>query len=156
MLANIFTGLICLTSLSLACNYSTCDLLSQLECALYTTDSNERNLNRAFFPPRKATSRYITVKYRFREDDDSTSDDSSNCTVSYIWAIGGFLLIQPPTIFQMTSLLFSYPANDIENMNLTFPVECRKVINDTGDECSCNHKENQNLDILSQQVRILL
>ena len=38
------------------CGVGNCALLTQLECALYTTDENERMLNQAFFPPRKATT----------------------------------------------------------------------------------------------------
>jgi len=49
------------------CEVGDCTLLSQLECALFTTDQNERKLNQAFFPPRKETTRYIRVYYDFKE-----------------------------------------------------------------------------------------
>ena len=144
-----------LSQLSVACNVSSCTLLSELECALYTTDSNERKLNQAFFPPRKATSRYIRVNYDFKVHPNSKYYDTEReCNVTYIWAVGGFLLIQPPTIFQLTSLLFSYPANNIEDVNLTLPIECRQLINST--DCSCGRREGQNLDILTQQVCLLV
>ncbi len=127
--------------------YENCTLkLSVLEEALYETDSNERSLNQAFFPPRQETSRYISVTYKFLDD---------NCTVTYIWTIGGFLIIQPPSIFKFTSLLFSTPANNVNELILTLPSQCRELAG-IGGNCSCdsqkNDNQNLNLDILSQQV----
>ncbi len=136
--------------LSCSAQVNNCALLSELEFALYNTDSNEQQLNQAFFPPRKATSRYIMVVYDFKDENEMTG----NCTVTYVWAIGGFLLIEPPTIFQFLSLLFSFPANDISNITITLPNECRQLIDATGDTCSCINRENNNLDILTQQVRM--
>ncbi len=137
-----------------ACNITeNCALLKDLECALYTTDSNERRLNQAFFPPRKATSRYIKVVYVFNVSEVDTVE-GDECNVTYIWSIGGFLLIQPPSIFQLTSLMFSYPTNNIDNITLYMPSPCHTVINTntTGRSCSCANMENKNLDIMTQQV----
>ena len=140
------------------CEVGNCTLLTELECALYTTDKNERKLNQAFFPPRKASTRYIHVSYDFKEDPDE--DDvyftiDENCNVSYIWAIGGFLLIQPPAIFQWTSMLFSYPANDVEKLHLTLPIKCTTLVkNNTNSTCTCLEMDNNNLDILTQQVNL--
>ena len=118
--------------------------LSVLERALYETDSNERSLNEAFFPPGQETSRYIKVTYKFLTDD--------GCEVSYIWSIGGFLLIQPPSVFRFTSLFFSVPANDLTEVNLSLPSQCRLLASE-GEDCRCNNsEESKNLDILTQQV----
>ena len=144
-----------------SCEVSDCTLLSQLECALLRTDENERKLNQAFFPPRKETTRYIRVHYEFKaeEDIDYYSSDSlrdldiyKNCSAAYVWAIGGFLLIQPPGLFQLTSLLFSYPANDVDKLNLTLPLNCSRLINANASHCDCRNHSNNNLDILTQQV----
>ena len=144
------------------CDVGDCTLLTQLECALYTTDENERKLNQAFFPPRKASTRYIKVIYSFDEylDDDALynfdPNVTQNCNVTYIWAIGGFLLIQPPSIFEWTSLLFSYPANDIYELDLTLNVTCKRLVNhnNTNGTCNCKGEDNNNLDILTQQVSV--
>ncbi len=141
-----------LLALCVNAQYENCTVkLSVLEKALYETDSNERSLNKAFFPPRQETSRYITVTYRFLTDDKDGSYD--DCYVSYIWTIGGFLIIQPPNIFKFTSLLFSTPANDVDELTLTLPSQCRELAG-IGDKCSCDSQKNHslNLDILSQQV----
>ena len=125
------------------CEVNDCNLLSELECALYDTDSNVLRLSQAFFPPRKATSRFIRVIYGFLND---------TCTVDFFGAIGGFLLIQPPQIYELTSLFFSYPANSLENLTITLPQVCKHLVG--GDNCSCNGTQNKNLDIFTQQVRI--
>ncbi len=135
----------------LECEIKHCNRLRDLECALFTKDSNEKRLNQAFFPPRKATSRYIRVDYVFNTSE-LDKVDGDKCSVTYIWSIGGFLLVQPPSIFQLTSLMFNYPANDIENVVLELPLECIHVIN-ANRTCSCAHLEDKKLDILTQQVR---
>ena len=146
------------------CDVGNCALLTQLECALFTTDENERKLNQAFFPPRKATTRYIKVTYSFNEDIDTNDDHynfnptvTQNCNVTYIWAVGGFLLIQPPSIFEWASLLFSYPANDIYELDLTLNISCTTLVDVREDgTCSCKGKDDNNLDILTQQVSVIL
>ena len=127
--------------------------MSVLEKALYNTGKNRYQLYRIFFPPRELSYTYIKVNYVFL-NNDSTLD--SNCTVSYIWSLG-FLLVQPPKVFQFTSLLFSYPANDLKNeVNLTLPFECRPLVMKNNDEsvCSCLGRDNNELDILTQNVSI--
>ena len=141
------------------CDVGNCTLLTQLECALFTTDENERKLNQAFFPPRKATTRYIKVIYSFNATNDALYNSlAQNCNVTYIWAVGGFLLIQPPSIFEWTSLLFSYPANDIYELHLTLNVACKRLVehNNATGTCNCKGEDNNNLDILTQQVSVTL
>ena len=129
-----------------------CTHLSELESALYSTDSNTRHLNEAFFPPRQTTSRYIMVNYNFTTED-GFYDESDMCNVTYVWSIGGFLFIEPPSIFQFLSLLFSFPANNLTDITLTLPYQCRGLVNTTGN-CSCLI-EGSVLDILTQQVNLL-
>jgi len=126
------------------CSVNSCTLLSELECALYTTNSNELRLNQAFLPPRESTSRYINVIYTF--------DNDENCSVRYIWAIGLFLLIQPLEIFELTTLFFNNPANSLENLTITLPEECKHLVYQDKDKCTCVKGENNTLHILTQQV----
>ena len=159
-----FVSLIVAENNTAKCAVGNCALLTQLECALYTTDQNERKLNQAFFPPRKSTTRYIRVNYDFKTDLDPNDDlynsylnVTQNCRVSYIWAVGGFLLIQPPSIFEWTSLIYSYPANDIYELDLTLNISCTTLVNVKEDgTCRCKGKDDNNLDILTQQVSVIL
>ena len=122
--------------------------MATLEKALYKTGRNQYELNRIFFPPRQLSSRYIKVNYKFLNNDTS-EENNTDCTVQYVWATGGFFLIQPPAVFEFTSLLFSYPANSLEFLNLTLPYECRPLVMNS---CSCSGRDNNELDILTQHV----
>ena len=128
-------------------NYTRCDQdITALERALYTPN-NIKELNKVFYPPRETPSRFIKVTYKF---------DGHDCTVTYIWAIGGFLLMQPPKIFQLTSLYFSTIANDLTDLVIQLPDDCWPLVEpkkkEDGD-CTCQ-RNNNILDILTQQVRI--
>ena len=124
--------------------------LSVLETALYETGDNLLQLNRVFYPPSMRTSRFIRVTYIFNE---TGGDDG--CNVTYIWAIGGFLFFQPPTLFQLTSLFFNYPNNNLSDIYLKLPHECRALVqpNASTSVCSCSH-DTESLDILTQQVHV--
>lgn len=113
-----------------------------LEQALYRPE-NVIQLNKIFYPPREPPTRFIKVKYEF--------EDIHKCNVTYIWAVGGFLLIQPPKIFQLTSLYFSTPANNLTDLSIKLPEECLPLAL-VGDSCTCDSKDNTLLDILTQQV----
>ena len=126
--------------------------LSVLEIALYKTGNNLLELNRIFFPPNKQTSRFIRVVYSFQNE----AGELDECDVSYIWAIGGFLLMQPPTIFQFTSLFFNYPNNDLEELRLQLPYECRPLIITSSSNCSCFGDDTDlMLNVMTQQVSII-
>ena len=138
-------------------NYSDCpNKLSVLERSLYEFADNELKLNRAFFPPRQPSSRYINVTYTFEKSEPSDPD----CAVSYTWSVGGFLLIQPPSLFKFSSLLFSVPVNDLQSIELILPHECRPLVLNSSGNCSCHNSNNTkdstdrevSLDILTQQV----
>lgn len=137
--------LVCLLS-TVNCinNFTNCDKdITVLERALYSPE-NIKQMNRIFYPPRETTSRFITVKYEFED---------TNCNVTYIWAIGGFLLMQPPKIFQLTSLYFSTPANELTDLLIKLPNECWPLVHSGGNDCTCSHEDNI-LDILTQQVSL--
>ena len=116
--------------------------------ALFATEDNLYQMDRVFSPAWKPSSRHIRVNYFFI--DDSTGVKDENCSVTYIWALGGFLLIQPPTIFEFTSLLFSIPVNNLEALNITLPGECNVLVDVDGNgTCTCG---SEILDRLTQQV----
>ena len=131
----------------------TCDTIAALAQALYTTKGNLLNMNKIFFPPLQASPKFLRVVYQFLDVDNSTD----NCSVSYIWAEGGFLLIQPPLIFQFTSLFFNHIANNNYNyhLELTLPSNCRHLVNvDDSNQCLCTNdtKNHELLDTLTHQV----
>lgn len=115
--------------------------------ALYETGNNLNELDRVFYPAEELPVRFVEVNYTFN------NTGYGSCSVSYFWAFGGFLLIQPPSIFQFTSLLFSYPStNDSRYLNLTLPPECVELIEvDENGTCSCP-KKRSGLERLTQQV----
>lgn len=76
-------------------------------------------------------------------------EDINKCNVTYIWAVGGFLLVQPPKIFQLTSLYFSTPANNLTDLVIKLPEDCLPLL---GDSCSCDNEDDTLLDIMTQQV----
>lgn len=126
-------------------NYTNCSTdIAVLERALFRSD-NIAELNRIFYPPREASTRFIFVNYEF---------EHVNCTVTYIWAIGGFLLMQPPKIFRLTSLYFSTPANELIDLKLKLPQDCWDLVRNSDSNCSCVLSDSSILDIVTQQVRI--
>ena len=135
-----------------ATNFSDCPTsLTTLEEALYRTEDNLLQLNRIFFPSSSRTSRFIRVLYSFRDNPNIIEDD--NChNVSFIWAIGSYLFFQPPRVFYFTSLFFNYPNNDLTNLLLVLPSECKPLVFDK--ECTCRLElRPELLDTLTQQVR---
>ena len=133
-------------------NYSDCPSnLGTLESALYGTRSNLFKLNQIFFPPSLLQSRFIRVKYNFTNDENYNDD----CSVTYIWAVGGVLFLQPPTLFKYNSLYFYFPFNDLTTLSLSLPIECIPLINGTDGVCSCMHDSSM-LDVLTQQVSIIM
>ena len=143
-MAKLVVVLVCLLAVecSSQTDNSNCSTdIKELEKALFSAE-NIKQLNKIFYPPRESTSRFITVEYDF---------EGTGCNVKYIWAIGGFLLMQPPKIFQLTSLYFSTLANDLTDLKIVLPKECWPVVHYKGNTCTCLHDDNI-LDILTQQV----
>lgn len=146
--------LVAISSAKTQKDYNDCSTsLSTLEEALYETGDNKVQLNAYFFPPREEFVPYAKIVYTF-EDSNGTNPEpeTEKCAVTYVWAVGGFLLIQPPSIFSYSSLFFFHTRshNDF-TLRLTLPNACRPLVEENG-KCSCANKDNNPLDILTQQV----
>lgn len=129
-----------------AAEYSDCaSNLNTLERALYQTERNLFELNRIFFPPSLLPTRFIRVVYTF------VDEDIEECSVTYIWAVGGVIFLQPPALFTLNSLYFNYLNNKLITLNLQLPVQCIALINGTDGVCSCVNGHEM-LDVLTQQV----
>ena len=120
--------------------------MSTMEKALYETEGNVYQLNIIFYPPSMRTTRFIRVIYTFLNE----LGEDDGCNVTYIWAIGGFLFFQPPTLFMFNSLFFNYPNNNLTNIHLRLPYECKGLIQEDA-HCSCVDA-SQRLEVLTQQV----
>ncbi len=136
-------------------SYSKCpNNFRVLEKALYETDGNMVNMLSVFSPSRRTQPSFVRVHYAFKEENGAVS----NCTVPYLWVEGGFLFVQPPTIFQFSSLLFYYTGSrDVSEINLylTLPFECRPLIVDLeSGNCTCRNKSSLStpLEELTEQV----
>ena len=82
-------------------DFSNCaDDLGALEVALFKTGNNLFELNRIFFPPSLLPTRFIRVEYSFMNPENH-----QDCNVTYIWAVGEVLFLQPPTLFQCSSII---------------------------------------------------
>ena len=139
-----------ITSAANQSNFSECSTqLDVLEDALFTTGDNIFELSRIFYPPSERTTRFIRVVYIFLDDEG----EENGCNVTYFWAIGGFLLLQPPSLFRYNSLFFNYPNNDLTELDLKLPSACRPLIGADMSvrECSCANS-SERLNILTQQV----
>ena len=124
-----------------------CSSYYELLTNLYTTGDNLFNLTKVFYPPRDQPPPFIHVTYTFNDVD---------CSVDYLWAEGGFLLIQPPSIFQLTSLLFNQEKGENDCLHLTLPSVCRELVLNNNSNCSChigaNNTRSKMLELLTQQV----
>lgn len=150
MLAAVFLPL--LAGAEEPTDYGNCNTsLSTLEDALYNTSDNKVKLNAYFFPPRKEFVAYAKITYQFEDEDGEVPDmEEEKCKVTYVWAEGGFLLMQPPSVFTFSSLLFFHTRQSDFDLVLTLPRPCKSLVNQENGTCSC--KKNNALDILNQQV----
>ena len=87
------------------------------------------------------------VTYNFTPED-GFYDDSNMCSVTYVWA-------RTPSISQFLSLLFNFPVNNLTDITLTLPHQCRGLMSTASSSCSCLD-EGSILDILTQQVNFRL
>ena len=138
-----------------ACNnisvYANCaNDLFVLEKALYGIEGNKFNLTNNFYPSRKIPTAFMQVTYRFENESGGISND---CDVIYWWTSGGFLLVQPPSIFRFSSLFLGNKVDELNTLELTLPYECRRLVAPNEDEkCSCKGEDDRLLDALTQQV----
>ena len=131
-------------------DYSDCaSNLGTLESALYEIETNLFELNRIFYSPSLLPTPFVRVEYTFFNEEN----DNDDCKVTYIWAVGGVLFLQPPTLFKFNSLYFYYPNNELTTLSLRLPFECIPLINGTDGVCSCMNDSHM-LDILTQQVNV--
>ncbi len=140
-------------------SYSRCPFSFRvLEKALYETEGNRVKMLTIFSPAREESPSFVRVYYTFKDENGAVS----NCTVPYLWVEGGFLFVQPPTIFQFSSLFFYFKGfhenNKEYNLNLTLPFECRPLIGKSKNEtCTCpkrNSSLSLQLEELTGQVRL--
>jgi len=115
--------------------------LRTLEKALYETEENHINLIKTFYPSGKPSPALVQVIFTFV--------DESDCTLTYYWASGWFLLVEPPSVFRFASLFFSNEDYDKNDLKIYLPTECRPL---AGEECTCYSANGNVLDILTQQV----
>ena len=134
-------------------DYGNCNTsLSTLEAALYSTRDNKVKLNAYFFPPRKEFVSYAKITYQFEDEDGEVPDEEEEkCKVTFVWAEGGFLLMQPPSIFTFSSLLFFHTRQSDFDLVLTLPQPCKSLVYQGNGTCTCGNDSNA-LDILNQQV----
>ena len=120
-----------------------------LQKALYGMKGNKYNLTKTFYPPRKPSTGFVQVNYYF---EDEFGEKDEDCVAKFVWASGGFLLIQPPSVFRFTSLFFDNKYDDITSVDLTLPYECRPLT--VQPQCRCNISSDKDdfLDLLTQQV----
>ncbi len=140
-------------------SYSRCPYSFRvLENALYETEGNMLKMLAIFSPARKTQSSFVRVRYAFKEENGAVS----NCTVSYLWVEGGFLFVQPPTIFQFSSLRLYFKESHSKGeteLNLTLPFECRPwIIEFENGSCTCQNKSSPSLALeeLTGQVYITI
>ena len=127
--------------------------LFTLEKALYETGINKLSLNQFFYEARKESVSYAKITYHFKNENGSTNSSyTDDCTVTYLWATGGFLFIQPPQVFTYTSLFFFHTQRKKFSLDLELPHDCISLVNVTKNGCSCANLDNNPLDLLSQQV----
>jgi len=127
-------------------NLSDCaENFDTLEWALLHTKNNKVELRKAFYPPREEASDFVTVHYKFLDEDGM----NTTCKKTWLWSTIGFYLIQPPTIYQFMALFFN-PEPRVSTANIFLPYECRDLVTWENGSCSCD--SNGTLDIITQQV----
>ena len=148
---NVISIIILLLCTVSATRYSDCDSnLSTLEQALFETGRNLLELNRVFYPPSFLTTTFVRVNYAFIDHDEENILDSYP-NVTYIWAVGAVLFLQPPTLFKFNSLFFYYTIDERTKLSLQLPIECIGLIN-SSDGAHSRENDLHMLDILTQQV----
>ena len=132
-----------------------CNSILSLAEALYSFPDNVLELTRVFYPPRQPPVQFLRITYLF----NGTVDGDNECNVTYFWAKGGFLLIQPPSVFRFTSLFFNFNENTNYDIQLQLPSTCIPLVYDkssSSSHCSCHREDDGKLgflDMITHQVR---
>ena len=120
-----------------------------LQNALYDDEGlNTFKLSRVFQPPGSQALQFIKLTYSFFNE----SNQLDGCNVTYVWAIEKIVFFQPPKLFRFTSLQFYFPDNDVKDLYIQLPYECRGLVNTSGGDCSCADSFSLQLETLTQQV----
>ena len=108
-----------------------CDRCYQtLASFLVNTSNNLYQLQRAFFPPNRAPSVFVTVTYSYTSNLNNVSNHSdigNTSSHTWYWSTGVFYLFQPPQVFQFTSLLFGIPYFRTGNVTVVLPEDCKNA-----------------------------
>ena len=133
------------TSCDGASNYSDCGTnYTTLERALLDTGDNYYKIWTTFYPPGSSSPLYIDITYNFQDQEDGSY---TNDTISFISVASAVFLKQPPNVFGLTSLFFGETVRSkIVTLNLTFPHECRVLVNEI------DSVPSSFLDVLTQRV----
>ena len=118
--------------------------LPLLESALLHTRDNQIELLKAFYQPRRPPATFVVVHYTFLDEEDHVI-----CNKTWMWSSAVFYLIEPPTIFKLTSLFFATPYTT--TANIIFTHKCRDLVT-WNEDGTCTCKSNTPLDILTQRV----
>ena len=130
-------------------NYDNCVTSRSVLLEALFEAGNIEDIVEKFYPQNSRATRYIEVKYTFEKNESS----DNICSVTYIWSKGEFLFVQSPKLFMFTSLLFSYPANDVDNVTLTLPYQCRGLVQTNPNEtCNCKDSKSTQLGRITEQV----
>ena len=127
-------------------NLSDCaENIKTLEWALLNTKNNNVELRKAFYPPRQEPSDFVTVHYKFLDENGT----NTTCEKIWFWTTIGIYLIQPPSIYKFMALYF-FNNPRVATANLFLPNECRDLVTWENGSCSCD--SNGILDVITQQV----
>ena len=140
-----FVTLLILCSPQLETNF-TCDeghdtcltCFNMLVSKTITSDRNQYNMQRAFFPPEYSPPIYVIVQYSCASKEDQST---------WFWSAYAFYaLFNPLSVHQFTSLFFSDPTYLTSTLELTLADECCGILAD---------EYNETMRLLTQRVRIV-
>ena len=119
----------------------TCSIYKSLATDLLKDDRNFYNLQKVFFPPNYGSPVFVTVKYRYLEDDNVTITFNK----TYFWSSSVYFFFHPVRVFQFSSLLLSDPSLRYSNVSLFLPAH----YSDAHDDCVVllTQRVSQNLPV---------
>ena len=108
---------------------NTCSIYKSLATVLLNGDRNFYNLQKIFFPPNYGSPVFVTVKFRYFEDDNDTM--SIKFDKMYFWSSSVYFFFHPVRVLQFSSLLLSDPSLRSSKVNLFLPAN----YSDAHDDC---------------------